>query len=59
MNVTFILAKNYDVTPFEIMAQDLEEVIMVVNYLLDSGSESKTDNCTSDKENDKDFWNGL
>jgi hypothetical protein len=28
------LARSYNVTPFEIMAQDCDEVILLINYLL-------------------------
>ena len=28
------LARSYNVTPFEIMAQDCDEVILFINYLL-------------------------
>ncbi len=60
MQTTFILAGHFGVTPFEIMSQDLEMVIMVVNYLVDSGKANANDNNTSiigsEKERDKDFW---
>lgn len=31
---TDTLARSYNVTPFEIMAQDCDEVILLINYLL-------------------------
>lgn len=63
MKTTFILAGNFNVTPFEIMKQDLDEVILVVNYLVESGNASKQENNTTqpfnitEKDKDKkDFW---
>ena len=57
MKTTFILAGNFGVTPFEIMSQDLEAVIMIVNYLCESGSASKQDKnkttILTEKEQDK------
>jgi hypothetical protein len=63
MQTTFILAGNFGVTPFEIMRQDLDEVIMIVNYLSESGKASRTDNAAIDtiteKEQDKNFWSAF
>lgn len=66
MQTTFILAGNFGVTPFEIMRQDLDDVIMVVNYLAESGKNSKQDNkatkplsTLTEKEQDKSFWAAL
>ena len=63
MKTTFILAGNFGVTPFEIMQQDLDEVILIVNYLTDSGRESKQNNFThntlTEKEQDANFWAAL
>jgi hypothetical protein len=61
MKTTFLIAQNLAVSPFEVMSQDLEFVIMVVNFLLDSATEHKThaDEGTSEKEKDKAFWSAL
>ena len=64
MQTTFILAGNFGVTPFEIMRQDLDEVIMIVNYLAESGKASKQDgiktkSILTEKEQDKSFWAAL
>lgn len=60
MKTTFLVAQNLAVSPFEVMSQDLEFVIMVVNYLLDSAIEHKTqDKETTEKEKDRDFWSAL
>ena len=34
LTTTDNLARSYNVTPFEIMAQDCDEVILFINYLL-------------------------
>lgn len=63
MQTTFLLAGNFGVTPFEIMRQDVDEVIMVVNYLADKGRASKADgnahNAVNEKEQDKNFWSAI
>ena len=63
MKTTFILAGNFGVTPFEIMRQDLDEVILIVNYLSESGrSEAAAGNNKStitEKEQDKNFWSAF
>jgi hypothetical protein len=60
MQTTFILAGNFGVTPFEIMRQDLDEVIMIINYLSESGKTSKQPvNTITEKEQDKNFWSAL
>lgn len=63
MQTTFLLAGNFNVTPFEIMQQDVDEVIMVVNYLADKGRASKADgnahNAANEKEQDKNFWSAI
>lgn len=62
MKSTFILAKNFNVTPFEIMAQDIDEVILVLNYLIESGKESRQEATeqqgasASDREQAQAFW---
>lgn len=55
MNITFILSKNFGVTPFEIMAQDIDEVIMVINYFVGIGHEHNTSQ-NSEKEESDAFW---
>ena len=58
MKTTFLVAQNLDVSPFEVMSQDLEFVIMVVNFLLDSATERKTptaDKVISEKEKDNEY----
>ena len=34
LTTTDNIARSYNVTPFEIMAQDCDEVIMLINYML-------------------------
>lgn len=65
MQATFLLAGNFNVTPFEIMRQDVDEVIMIINYLAEIGSEGRQGNAInttstiSEKEQDKRFWAAL
>lgn len=63
MQTTFILAGNFGVTPFDIMRQDLDETILVINYLAESGKANKTvkntSNTLTEKEQDKSFWAAL
>jgi hypothetical protein len=63
MQTTFILAGNFGVTPFDIMRQDLDEVILVVSYLSERGRASRQDNVTTkgltEKEQDRSFWAAL
>lgn len=60
MKTTFLVAQNLAVSPFEVMSQDLEFVIMVVNFLLDSATEHKThDKGMTEKEKDRDFWSAM
>jgi hypothetical protein len=63
MQTTFILAGNFGVTPFDIMRQDLDEVILIVNYLSERGKASKADNniqsTITEKEQDKQFWSAF
>lgn len=62
MRTTFIIAQKLCVSPFEVMAQDIEHVIMIANFLIESASESNTHDNTvvsTEKEKDKDFWSAL
>ena len=55
MKTTIALAGNYKITPFEVMAQDTDEVIMLINYLLDLGRSSEEDTAPVKKQKDR-FW---
>lgn len=45
---------------FEIMKQDVDEVIMIINYLTESGKASKQeDKLLNDKEQDHSFWASI
>ena len=35
MGTTITLARSFNVSPFEIMAQDCDEVIMLINYFVE------------------------
>lgn len=61
METTFLIARQFNVTPFEIMAQDIDEVIFVINYMIesshaDAGGENMIDNTIDEKEQDRSFW---
>lgn len=54
MKTTITLAGNYNITPFEVMAQDADEVIMLINYLIDLGQTREPEpQVTREKDN---FW---
>ena len=56
MKTTVTLAGNYSVTPFEIMAQDTEEVIMLINYMMELGRTApKSDASKAEPPKDA-FW---
>lgn len=64
MDFTCELSKSYSLSPFEIMKQDKDEVIMLVNYYIEKGQENNqtdltVDNYKNDKESDKQFWSLL
>ena len=42
MSLTNTIAKEYNVSPFEILKQDSDEVIMLINYILESREEENT-----------------
>lgn len=56
LKTTITIAGNYNVTPFEIMAQDADEVIMLINYMIELGRTApKTEAPTAKVRNDG-FW---
>ena len=61
METTFILAQKLNVSPFEIMAQDVEAVIMVINHFVESAENHKEENNNSltEKERDSGFWDAI
>jgi hypothetical protein len=62
MKTTFLIARHLAVSPFDVMKQDLEHVIMVINFIIDSADENKTHEAAdtlSDKENDRAFWSAF
>lgn len=60
MRTTFLVAQNLAVSPFDVMAQDVDVVIMVINYFVDSASgEDARGNEMTEKEKDRAFWSAL
>ena len=56
------LSKSYNVTPFEIFKQDKDSVIMLINYFIEKGrykDAEAIDSNTSEKEQDRQFWNAI
>lgn len=51
---TDTIARSYNVTPFEIMAQDCDEVILLINYLLQK-AENAPPSPTTPANNDKKY----
>lgn len=41
MRTTITLSKNLNCSPFEILAQDMDEVIMMINFYLALGNENR------------------
>ncbi len=62
MKTTFLVARNLAVSPFEVMSQDLEYVIMVVNFLVESANEHKAQSNSeglTEKQKDRNFWSAI
>lgn len=55
MKTTITLAGNYNVHPFELFAQDVDEMIMLINYLIALGDNTPAKTETKAKRNDG-FW---
>ena len=52
LKTTITLAGNYGITPFEVMAQDTDDVIMLINYLLEIGQDAKASEPPVKKQKD-------
>jgi hypothetical protein len=42
LGTTITLARSFNVSPFEIMAQDCDEVIMLINYFIEKADDDGT-----------------
>lgn len=61
MATTEYLARMYGTTPFDVMNQDAEHVIMVINYLLEkaekpSGADALQNERKTEKRQKDNFW---
>ena len=57
LKTTITLAGNYKITPFEVMAQDTDDVIMLINYLIDLGQQEHEEEQPEPRKPQKDsFW---
>jgi hypothetical protein len=50
MTTTENLARSYQVTPFDIMAQDCDEVILLINYMLRKGENAPASPATPNQK---------
>lgn len=41
MEVTITISKVHNISPFDILNQDMEDVIMLINYYISKGEETK------------------
>ncbi len=57
--MTFTFAQKLGTTPFDIMAQDLDWVIMVINHYLGRAETNNANESLSEKDRDRDFWSAL
>lgn len=56
LKTTITIAGNYNITPFEVMAQDTDEVIMLINYLLELGRDKGNEQPEPRKPQRDNFW---
>ena len=56
MKTTITLAGNYGVTPFVLFDQDTDEMIMFLNYLLETGKDSQKEKPRTASRHDDGFW---
>jgi hypothetical protein len=55
MDATIIIAGNYQMTPFDLFSQDADEVIMLLNYLSETGGKAQEKESKPVSSNDG-FW---
>lgn len=55
MKTTMTLSQNLSISPFEILDRDVDEVILIINFYIELGAESKNIKSTQSYENDG-FW---
>lgn len=53
MRTTIIIAQNLNTNPFEVFAQDIDEVILLINYYTRLGENSAEANTPKAKTNSK------
>lgn len=51
MDFTVELAKSFQLSPFEILKQEKDHVIMMINYYSERGQESETSAAVNNSEN--------
>lgn len=55
MDATVIIAGNYHLTPFDVFSQDADEVIMLLNYLSETGEKQRAKE-SEPVSSDDGFW---
>ena len=54
MELTFAIAEALNMTPFDVLNQDAENVILTINYMAEVGAENGAgDNTKSENNNEK------
>ncbi len=59
MKTTITIAGNLGISPFDVFKQDIDEVILLINYYLFIGAETPTETTPailSDKDESEAFW---
>ncbi len=62
MDFTCEISKLYSVSPFEVLKQDKDAVIMLINYFIEKGQGNaghKAAATVTEKEQDRAFWSAL
>lgn len=56
LKATITIAGNYNLTPFDVFGKDVDEMIMLLHYLLDLGAEAKDKEQKTAPARDDGFW---
>jgi len=56
LKTTITISGNYNTTPFAMFEQDVDEMIMLVNYLLDLGANAQQKEQGTAPARDDGFW---
>lgn len=56
MKTTVTIAGNYGLTPFALFDQDVDEMVMFLNFLIETGKDSKKENTRVTSKTKDGFW---